>query len=393
MKRAICTRPRFFSQGKLNIHQQKRTSRLYWLGTAFADRDPQSTVTVQTAPEEDPKRSRSTGVLHSLPHVSPPDELINSALKRSKRVNRNRKLIGPAAQARNLAARQMDTLMQELTKPLTRYLKGFPLTDRLHKFEAALLDLTITEKRYFKVLQKIQELRKTMTEVGKNYASRGAKADNKKEAERIAEEGFSTMQAIFMKHKGLLLDLIDIVRQLRKLPKLELEVPTVALVGAPNVGKSSLVQAISSGKPEICNYPFTTRSIKMGHFYVDQIRHQVTDTPGLLNRNLEDRNALELLTIATLQYLPTSVVFMMDATEECGMSFPDQLQIRNDLKSSFPEKPWIDVFSKFDLLKDSPVFMSKTESVREALKVSCLSQEGIEEFKAAMIELCSTKES
>ena len=46
-------------------------------------------------------------------------------------------------------------------------------------------------------------------------------------------------------------------------------------MGAPNVGKSSLVQVLSSGEPEVCDYPFTTRSIKMGHFYVDSQRHQV----------------------------------------------------------------------------------------------------------------------
>lgn len=50
-------------------------------------------------------------------------------------------------------------------------------------------------------------------------------------------------------------------------------------MGAPNVGKSSLVQLLSSGLPEVQNYPFTTRSIKMGHFYVAGRRHQVTGAP------------------------------------------------------------------------------------------------------------------
>ena len=35
------------------------------------------------------------------------------------------------------------------------------------------------------------------------------------------------------------------------------------------------VQVLSTGNPEVCNYPFTTRSIKMGHFFVDGHMHQV----------------------------------------------------------------------------------------------------------------------
>lgn len=69
---------------------------------------------------------------------------------------------------------------------------------------------------------------------------------------------------------------LQIAKKLRTLPALEVGLPTLALVGAPNVGKSSLVQVLSSGTPEICNYPFTTRSIKMGHFYLDGKKHQVS---------------------------------------------------------------------------------------------------------------------
>jgi hypothetical protein len=40
------------------------------------------------------------------------------------------------------------------------------------------------------------------------------------------------------------------------------------------------LQVLSSGTPEVCNYPFTTRSIKMGHFYLDGRKHQVPSCAG-----------------------------------------------------------------------------------------------------------------
>ncbi len=102
--------------------------------------------------------------------------------------------------------------------------------------------------------------------------------------------------------------------------------------GAPNVGKSSLVKLLSSGTPEVQNYPFTTRSIKVGHFFLDGKRHQVTDTPGLLDRADGTRNAMEMLTLAALDCLPTSVLFVMDLTEECGTSVQEQWAIRQEVR-------------------------------------------------------------
>lgn len=69
------------------------------------------------------------------------------------------------------------------------------------------------------------------------------------------------------------------------MPVVDLETPTLCLVGAPNVGKSSLVRILSTGKPEVCNYPFTTRGILMGHIVLNYQHFQVTDTPGLLKRH------------------------------------------------------------------------------------------------------------
>lgn len=41
---------------------------------------------------------------------------------------------------------------------------------------------------------------------------------------------------------------------LRRIPVIELNTPTVVLVGAPNVGKSSIVRAVSTGTPEVAFY-------------------------------------------------------------------------------------------------------------------------------------------
>lgn len=59
---------------------------------------------------------------------------------------------------------------------------------------------------------------------------------------------------------------------------------------------------------------------------------------------------MEQLTLAALGCLPTSVLFVMDLTEECGTSVADQWAIRNELRARFPGKPWVDVFSKSDML-------------------------------------------
>ncbi|GJP69450.1 hypothetical protein CLOP_g462, partial [Closterium sp. NIES-67] len=105
-----------------------------------------------------------------------------------------------------------------------------------------------------------------------------------KEAEEVTAQGISQLGDLYTRNSHAVERLKEITKRLRGIPVVRPDLPTLCLVGAPNVGKSSLVRAISSGKPEVCNYPFTTRGISMGHFYVDTRKHQVTDTPGLLSR-------------------------------------------------------------------------------------------------------------
>ena len=96
---------------------------------------------------------------------------------------------------------------------------------------------------------------------------------------------------------------LEQVTALRRLPRVEQGEPVLVLVGMPNVGKSSLVTATSTGTPEINMYPFTTRSLKMGHVITPGHRYQLMDTPGVLRREEDERNAMEGLTLASAPYI------------------------------------------------------------------------------------------
>ncbi|KAH9623430.1 hypothetical protein KSS87_003384 [Heliosperma pusillum] len=346
-------------------------------------------------------KAQTIGAFQKLPMVMPSADILGSALRKAKMVSPTKGIANIAKRERNRGAKQLDALMKELAVPLRIYTENFPDKRYLHPYERSLVELTLGDGFYEEVLWKVNNLRKKVTSVAKERAALCAKSLTKKEAEERLNEGIKCVEETFNREKNAVDSLLDIAKALRAMPVVDLETPTLCLVGAPNVGKSSLVRVLSTGRPEICNYPFTTRGILMGHITVDYQRFQVTDTPGLLKRSDEARNNLEKLTLAVLSHLPTAVVYVHDLTGECGTSASDQFVTYSEVRERFRNHLWLDVVSKGDLLNDKPsVFVTEDLSTETpelaryrmigphgAIRVSVKTKLGLDELKQKVHQL------
>ena len=56
----------------------------------------------------------------------------------------------------------------------------------------------------------------------------------------------------------------------------------IGLVGFPNAGKSTLLSAVTSARPKIANYPFTTLNPQLGVMYAHNREYVLVDLPGLI---------------------------------------------------------------------------------------------------------------
>ena len=177
---------------------------------------------------------------------------------------------------------------------------------------------------------------------------------------------------------------------------LTLELKSVAdigLIGFPSAGKSSLIAAISSAKPKIAEYPFTTLAPNLGVVQAGDTRFTVADVPGLIPGASEGKG----LGLEFLRHVErcAALVHVLD----CGTLETDRDPVKDfdiieeelSFYGGLSERPRIIALNKVDL-PDGEAMADMVAPILEArgypvFQISAASHIGLTELNYAMARI------
>lgn len=157
----------------------------------------------------------------------------------------------------------------------------------------------------------------------------------------------------------------------------------VGLVGFPNAGKSTLLSALSSARPKIANYPFTTLEPSLGIVaYREQQSFVMADIPGIIEGASEGRG----LGLRFLRHIERNslLLFMIpgdadDITKEYGVLLNELMQFNPEMG----DKHRVLAVTKSDLLDAELIDLLRATTPHDipVVFISAVTGYGLEELK------------
>jgi len=228
---------------------------------------------------------------------------------------------------------------------LVYIIRGFPEFDKIPPFYREMADILYGLDRIKQSLGAVGWAAKHTKMVGNQLVLQSRKADNTQVVRKRAVARLASMVHQIDKDLHFL---NEVRNTLRQLPHVD-DTFTVVIAGYPNVGKSSFIRRVSSAEPEVASYPFTTKGIIVGHRIMGREKIQFVDTPGILDRPAEERNAIEKQALSAMMNISSVVLFILDPSEHCGYPMELQLNLLEEVRGMV-KSPVIVVANKSDLV-------------------------------------------
>ena len=223
-----------------------------------------------------------------------------------------------------------------------------PRLEEVPPFYAELISISCGDD-YNRLVEGCRRAVKVVSRLWREYRSRILSSYTGREAKDLAREFVGRALSAAKRALRPAERVNKALAELRRAPCIESGVPTVIIAGMPQVGKSTLVSVLSSAKPEVAPYPFTTKTVILGHMQLGLYRVQIVDTPGILDRPIEEMNPIERKAVAALTKLERALVlFLMDPSRDSYYPFSRQVETLKSVRSLVGDERLVVVFNKVD---------------------------------------------
>ena len=306
----------------------------------------------------------------ALPTVLTKEELLDKAYARAKkaadRVDDNDRVF----RVRKQLNRMIQTASDILSTYLIDTVNQWPSLDQSPQFDVSMIDACVGCDDYRHHLSMLQWAANQISKIATQNTrkiTRTAKIELMHEARR---EAYGRISSLIGRIGPSLKWLGDSREILKRLPSIDQLSPCIVVCGAPNVGKSAFISALSSGNMEVNHYPFTTKRIHLGHFTFRRLQYQMVDTPGLLDRPMHKRNDIEMQAISALENLGSLVLFLIDESENCGMTIVEQNNLLEEILELLAETTVMIISTKADIHPEKPVNWDVVKSAEKEYLMS-----------------------
>ncbi|CAK7270152.1 Nucleolar GTP-binding protein 1 [Sporothrix epigloea] len=292
--------------------------------------------------------------------------------------------------------RKVKFTAEAFSEKLTAIVSSFPRLADLHPFHSSLFNVLYDADHYKIALSHLSGAKNTIETISRDYVRLLKYSQSLYQAKTLKRAALGRMSTLMRRLKDSLAYLEEVRQHIGRLPSIDPMTRTLLVFGLPNTGKSSFVRSISRSDTPVDSYAFTTKSLFCGHFDYDYLRYQVIDTPGVVDKPLDEMTTIEMQSISALAHINCAVLFFLDPSENCGFSLDTQCALFKSLAPIFAQRSVYLVSNKSDLLRLGDLEpaaraqideLAQASHVRGTLELSCATGDGVTELKKTV---CST---
>lgn len=323
--------------------------------------------------------------IQNIKQIENPKFYLDKAFSRASEISesthqkRSFKELSIIKKAKLVELERISSVRNILASQLKEIITSYPSIDGMPEFYRELIKISIDYDKLKLALGSVNWSIKQINSFFNNYKGKILRSKDPKTIAKFRASFYGRISSVLNQIKLQLEILEDSRRIMKDFPLIRTDIMTFVIAGFPNVGKTSLLSKLTDSKPKIAPYPFTTQNLMIGYAGYNDNKLQIIDTPGLLDRPLNKRNNIEKHAIIALKYVAHKILFIIDASESCGYTLNDQVNLLEEIEKSFNIEIIV-ILNKIDLISDDELKKLK-EKFKNALLCSTLKNANIEIIK------------